>query len=542
MSLDLRPYQTAAIAAVEQAYADGQQRPALVLATGLGKTVTFGHMAATVARNGGVAGVIAHRDELVSQAAKKIAQIEPGIGIGIVKGNQNEFGQVMVMSAQTLARGRVLPHFDFLVVDECHHYVADSYKRVLEDLGAFMAGGPRTLGVTATLARGDAKGLGDVWQSVAYEMDTLEGIRGGYLVDARGLRVTLPALDLAQVSHRQGDYAEGDLGRAMLEAGAPDEIAKVYREHAADRKGLVFTPSVDTAHAVADSLNAIGIPAASIWGAMPLEERRLTLKRAFAGEIQVLVNCMVLTEGFDWPEASCVVVARPTSSAPLYIQIVGRVLRTFPGKVDALVIDVVGVGGRHKLATLADLSGTEEVREGESLAEAVAREETEPVRKEIALKVLRGAGSAHEFDLFGASKWLWKRTRAGNWFLSDGGNYYALAPGTEPGLYNVAEIPAATKENDYRPTGGRWLHEDLEMTLAMAYAEQDATTATGARALNARKAQWRKDEPNAGQVSLARMLRIVVTPEMTKGQLSELIDIEQATRRLDVLNAFKVQA
>ena len=315
--LAARQYQLEAIDAVRREWHAGNRKTAVVMPTGTGKTITFATMADSWLSNGhrddGPVLVLAHRDELVRQAQHKIQEVAPALSVGILKAEKRELaGDVIVASVQTLARSNrraELPRISMCIIDECHHATAETYRAVLDHIGEVPVAG-----FTATLARGDGAALGDVWDSVAYRMDLLDAIRDGHLVDARGIRVTLPGLDLDDVAYRNGDYAEGDLGRAMLAAGAPDEIAKVYLEHAADRKGLVFTPSVDTAHAVAEALNEAGIPAASIWGAMPMELRRQVLADAYHGNVQVLVNCMVLTEGFDWPEASAVVVARPTAS------------------------------------------------------------------------------------------------------------------------------------------------------------------------------------------------------------------------------------
>ena len=231
------------------------------------------------------------------------------------------------------------------------------------------------LGVTATMARGDGVGLGSTWEEVVFSRSVLWMISKGYLTDVKATRVDVKGLDLSDVKASRGDYQAGDLGRALMDSQADDVIARAYVEHAKDRPGVVFTPTVETAHAAAEGLNAAGIRTAVVSGETPTQERRQIFDDFRTGRVQVLANCMVLTEGFDAPWASCAVIARPTQSQPLYVQMVGRVLRPYPGKTDALVLDVVGASSL-KLRTLIDLEPgvVSSVEDGELLADAVVRE------------------------------------------------------------------------------------------------------------------------------------------------------------------------
>lgn len=200
-------------------------------------------------------------------------------------------------------------------------------------------------------------GLAEVWEEVVFTLDILDMIRGGYLVDVRGKRVIVEGLNLDKVKTRNGDLADGQLGQALDDSGAADIVAEAYKEFAADRAGVVFTPTVATAQSMADSLNDIGITATTIWGDMPREARQTALKWYENGDVQVLTNCMVLTEGFDAPHTSCAVIARPTKSPGLYCQMAGRALRLHAGKKDALLLDVMGASTRHRLASIVDLTG-----------------------------------------------------------------------------------------------------------------------------------------------------------------------------------------
>ena len=373
MALELRPYQAEAISAIEDAERRGVRRPLLGLPTGTGKTVIF---AALIRRRGGSALVLAHRDELLVQATDKIRQVDPAARLGLVKAEANEVeAPVVVASMQTLAREsrlvRLPRRFETVVVDEAHHATADSYRRVLD----WVDGSPLLLGVTATPERADGASLGEVWDEVVYSRSLLEMIRAGYLVDLRGLRVRL-AFDFSRLRVSHGDFVDADAAAALTAADAPAHACAAYLEHAAGRKALLFTPTVELAHLMAEAFRARGVPAEAVDGSLPLEERRAILARLRSGETQVVANCAVLTEGFDEPSVDCVIVARPTRSRILYVQMIGRGTRTFPNKRDCLIIDLVGATERHDLLTLPQLFGLgdAEALEDRTVTEALERE------------------------------------------------------------------------------------------------------------------------------------------------------------------------
>lgn len=410
-----RPYQVDAIKALADGWAEGtNNRLAVVLPTGAGKTVVFANLISeSLAQlNGARALVIAHREELIQQAADKIRTVCPQLRVGIVKAGRDEHqdADVIVASIQTLAverRRNAIRDIGMVIVDECHHAAAPSYMTVLEHFGAWR--GVPTAGFTATMTRTDG-GLAEVWQDVVFTLDILEMIEDGYLCDVRGKRVIVEGLDLDTVKTRAGDLQDGQLGQALDDSGAAKVVAEAYRQHAADRPGVVFTPTVDTAQSMAEAFTAAGIPAAAVWGDMPKDDRAATLDQYKAGAVQVLTNCMVLTEGFDAPWTSCVVIARPTKSAGLYCQMAGRGLRLFEGKKDALILDVMGASTRHKLASIVDLTGREVVMadEEQTLREAV-REAEEKAQRRIDLSRIQ----VEEVDLFHGSSLRWLKTEAG---------------------------------------------------------------------------------------------------------------------------------
>lgn len=357
MLLNLRDYQREALEALHKSEAGGLRRGLVAHPTGTGKTVTFSHLIAMRSQHRSI--VLAHRDELVRQTVDKITAIAPELKVGVVKAEKNDVGApVVVASVQTVSRPdrlhQVNPDFGTVVVDEAHHATADTWTNILGHLGSFRDDGPLTAGFTATPARGDGAGLGSVWQEVVHRRSIREMIAGGYLCPISGQTVGTD-VDLSRVRVRHGDLVDTEVGNELVRSGAIDQIAGGYVEYASDRKGIAFTPTVATAVALAQALAERGISAEAIHAQMPLDQRREILARLRSGQTQVVTNCAVLTEGFDEPSIECVVIARPTKSHSLYVQMIGRGTRLYPGKADLLVLDVAGASGRHELATVVNL-------------------------------------------------------------------------------------------------------------------------------------------------------------------------------------------
>ncbi len=541
-ALNPRDYQTECIRAILDAAASGSRRPAVVLPTGSGKTVIFSHLARHWNEYGfpGRVLILVHRDELVRQTVDKLTRIAPHLKVGIVQAKQDEHVDchVIVGSVQTLRKLYRLDNvtesgpIGLVIVDECHHATAESYVSVLNALGCFNPDAETiAVGFTATLARTDMKSLGDVWESVVYQRDILDMIPE-YLVDVSGKMVTVDGFSLSQVAMRGGDYAIGSLSEALLSSDAPDFIANAYMEHAADKPGIVFTPSVDTAEAFSEALCRRGIVARMVWGNQDRDERREVLRDAHEGRVQVLVNCMVLTEGFDWPRAEVAVIARPTTSAALYVQMVGRVLRKYPGKTRALVLDIVGATQEHRLATLSDLTSkrVQIIQEGESLTDAVRRE------REAGNEYLQNyVVTYQDVDLFQRSRATWLQTYEGIWFVTTRSDCFFVWPGSDTTSYHVGIMPMPGNERD--ENGKRrfrgWLHKDIPLDVAMEWTEQEALNAD--QMVASRRASWRQRRTLAteGQIKYAQRLRLEVPEGITKRELSDMIDVRVVSRMLD---------
>lgn len=387
---DLYPHQLAAQAAVLRAVAGGAPSGLVVIPTGGGKTA----LALDTARRLGVpAAALVHRDELARQWVESAAKWWRGARVGVVQGDRDEWAageDLVVASVPTLhVRRRVrMPRdrFGLVIADECHHATDEStWGQVLD---YFQAG--FLLGVTATPQRLDGRPLTRFGSEPLYTYSIAQAIKDGKLVQVVS-RAIQTDVDLDDVHTRGGDLAAGELAAAVNTPGRNRIVVDAYLEHAGGRRGIVFAVDVAHAEALAAEFDAALVPAAVVTGSMPIAGRRASLEAHARGGLQVLVNCEVLTEGYDDPGVSCVVWARPTKSRTLYVQGTGRGLRLAPGKTDCLVLDITDNCHRHKLVVVADLLGRpkkepgepREVREGGGGRPKDVREPVEWCLKEV---------------------------------------------------------------------------------------------------------------------------------------------------------------
>ena len=451
--ITLRPYQRESVNGVFREWESGHVSTLVTLPTGCGKSVVFSAVMDEVMRCQPDRRilVLAHREELILQA-KQHAE-NAGLEAGVEMGGYRAYREPVVISTvQTQVafskcrdcfgegcdwcghRGkkRRLQRFDpnqfsTLIIDEAHHATAESYRIVQE----YYRQNPslRVLLVTATPKRTDNVGLHNVCDSVAYEMDMRDAISDGWLVPIRQQFITVDGLDLSRVKSRNGDLADGERERAFL--GDTDEveermlhaIAYPTIEAAAGRRTLVFAAGQEHAEKLTAAFNSYdGVEAEFVIDKTDRHERRQIIQRFRDGLTQVLVNCMVFTEGFDVPDAAVCANARPTKSTSLYQQMIGRVTRPMKGVVDftrtpegpelaaerraaiaasakpsCLVLDFTGDSGEHKLVSVADILAGEDVDpvDLEAALEA-AQESSEPVDVEELIEKAKEAREAAE--------------------------------------------------------------------------------------------------------------------------------------------------
>lgn len=350
--MELREYQQEAKEGIFAEWGKGIKRTLLVLPTGCGKTIVFAKVAEDCVRSGDRVLILAHRGELLEQAADKIGRAT-GLGCATEKAEQTCLGswfRVTVGSVQSLTREKRLgqfpaDYFGTIIIDEAHHCLTDSYQRIL---GHFKDA--RVLGVTATPDRGDMRSLGEFFESLAYEYTLPRAIRSGYLSPIKALTIPLK-LDLTGVGIQAGDFKAGDIGTAL--DPYLYQIADEMAAHCMDRKTVVFLPLVKTSQKFRDILNAKGFQAAEVNG--DSSDRAEVLEAFGRGSYNVLCNSMLLTEGWDCPSVDCIVVLRPTKIRSLYSQMVGRGTRLHPGKDHLLLLDFLWHTERHELCHPASL-------------------------------------------------------------------------------------------------------------------------------------------------------------------------------------------
>ena len=350
--MELRPYQEAARKAVNQQWADGIRRVLIVLPTGTGKTIVFSKIAEDRVRLGERVLILAHRGELLDQAADKLEK-STGLRCSIEKAEDScldSWYRVTVGSVQSLQRQKRLDqfssdYFNSIIVDEAHHCLSSGYQTVLQHFDQ-----ANVLGVTATPDRGDMRNLGEYFDALAYEYTLPRAIKDGYLTPIKAMTIPL-TLDLTGVSMQNGDYKLGEIDTAL--DPYLYQIADEMLKNCADRKSVVFLPLIKTSQKFTQILNSKGFRAAEVNGNS--DDRAQILADFDAGKYNVLCNSMLLTEGWDCPSVDCIIPLRPTKVRSLYSQMVGRGTRLCDGKKDLLVLDFLWNTEKHELCHPANL-------------------------------------------------------------------------------------------------------------------------------------------------------------------------------------------
>lgn len=518
MTVVLRDYQAMALDRLDEGYANGLLRLGIGLPTGVGKTIIMTEMA----RHYGAAGVhvwiLLHRDQLVIQTEQKMRSHAAGTGrpitVGVVQGDRNVVSaDIVVVSVHTLRSEKRLAQMrtpGLIIVDEAHVSMSETYLRIFARHAH-----ARLAGFTATWIRSGKKQLGDVWEKVVFHRSIRWAIREGHLVPPRGISVGAPEHLLDDVRTRGGDYVEADLGRAVSVEEIRHNVIQGYREHAAGKLAVLFAPTRAASEYFRSGLQSAGIPAAGIYTGTPARERRLIFENYRKRQISVLTTCTALAEGWDAPWCAVAMMVRPTKSKGLYIQQVGRVLRPWPGKTEALVLDFVGAAQGMSLNLDVILKQSEPDDPVDELDEDEDGLNARPAGQELMFRVGKGTKPV---DLFAGTAAVWQTTDLGVPFVATRQNFYFLF-GYE-GEWAVGSCPVSGLR------GGRWLRQGLAPEEALNFASIVAVDEDEHTALQ--DAKWRGRKISDGQIRTARSIGCPIMPDDTSGTLSDRITWRRA--------------
>jgi superfamily II DNA or RNA helicase len=544
--LELRPYQNEALLHVKKAFQAGRRRVLVSLPTGTGKTVVFAHFPRTLRMRKRLL-VLAHREELLAQAQDKIRRVNPELKVDIEQAGAHARpdAQVVVASVPTLARGtgarlrRLVPdEFSIVVVDEAHHAVAPTYRRIFDHFRLFEPGTPRLLiGFTATPRRGDQQGLGEVFEEVCYARDLREMIVQGYLAPIAGWRVDTD-VSLDNVRLRHGDFVESQLAGVVNTLERNQLVAEAYRKLARGRRTIVFCVNVAHAQTTQRTFAGAGVRAAAVWGEQSRDQRRDTLAQFAAGQLDVLTNCNLLTEGFDEPRVDCIIMARPTKSRLLYAQMVGRGTRLHPDKSDLLVIDVADNSRTHQLPglhSLFNLPLTMNLRGARALElereiERISRTRpwvdtsriTTPDQIRLAVERIEFFNFETPADLVGHTDNIWYAVPDGFRLSLPGGEWLTMVLN----LLDQWEIEHVQPDGD-----SRLIQRAADLPAAVRAADRYVhSQRPDAHQLVQRSARWRDQPPTTKQLDLLARHQIPAPQGLTRGQVSQMIAMVASTR------------
>lgn len=374
----LRPYQQDVIDNLRESMRGGHRRIVLQLPTGAGKTRIAAEIIRLAKERANRSLFLAPRRELIYQAGEALQR--QGIFAGVIMAGEprNVMADVHVASFDTLharaVRGNrmLMPEADLVIVDEAHLSIAESRKTIIAHYA-----NARIVGLTATPARGDGRGLGEIYDDLVFGPSVRALVDDGFLVPLRYFAPTKPDLDKLRLN-RDGDYAEAGLASRMDTPRLIGDIVENWLRIARSRSTVVFCVNCAHSRNVRDAFLAEGIRAEHLDGETPADERKAILQRVASGETQVLCNVFVASYGLDIPTLDCAVLARPTKNIALYLQTVGRVMRTAHGKTEAVVIDHAGAVRENGFAddyVPWSLDGSEKVKDRK---ERLQREKGEP--------------------------------------------------------------------------------------------------------------------------------------------------------------------
>lgn len=521
--IEPRPYQIEALESVLDRRSKGINRQLISLPTGTGKTVVFALLAKELNLR---TIILAHTQELIEQAVAKLKMVWPEVDVGVVKAASDEINaQVVVASVQTASRDKRLQklkeqNFELLIADECHHAVAPSYVEVLKELG-FLKDDPSKLliGVTATPRRGDGAALGTIFQEIIFDRSISTMIRSGYLSNLVGKQI-FTKTSLENVGISRGDFIQGELARVVNTDSRNRLVVSSHTQYAKERKKtLVFCADVQHAKDLAELFQKNGLPSKAVYGDLDKEERTAILEEFSDGKIQVLTNCQLLTEGFDQPSIDCVILARPTKSSSLYIQMLGRGTRTSPLKRDCLILDFCDNASRNDLCSYKNvLDGVvmpimgEEWIDDDERYERLPQEKTAQNNRSKEPNVF--VDRVENIQFFDSSKFAWNQV-GDSWHLILSQDRHIWLRKIKGGYLIVAHSNGEVIKLSSRP-----LPLDYALGVAEDWSRKQTTKSAWAR----KDAPWRSLPATQRQLDALAKGGIRFGHGITKGEAAEILD------------------
>lgn len=539
-TFELYPDQQEALDAILQVYRKQPQsgRALVVAPCGFGKTILFSSLAGVL--KGKNILIVAHRGLLLDQAREKLQMIDPTAIVGKVGEGCHEWGApITVASIDTIGQEKHLKNlhkfgYQVVIIDECHRSCSESYIALLRTLkDAFH------LGVTATPDRLDGKSLEPLFGKPVFSMDIKQAVKRRRLCDvtciAAQTETTLDDVKTSRNIDGEVDFNERQLAHAVDNPERNALVARKYLELANGRRSICFGVNILHCQHLTEAFQAAGIPAGYVTGSTTTTERKRLYQQLATGEIKILSSVQVLVEGFDLPQVSCIIMARPTQSRLLYTQAVGRGMRLAPGKKDCLIIDITDNSFRLRLTPQNFKTVVGKLKPDETLLQAIEREDRETSEREATEKraLIRRLNERRDkdqtIDLFGLPEW---QERDGGLFVMEVGllkHRIAIAPCKGGSgwmqLYDVWARLAPSFEAQ------KWL-DGYTLEACAQYAEKRARQLMddpGAARLVDKNAPWRDKpiDPDSGQVKMLKWYKIPWgegTGIQTKGQASDAID------------------
>jgi len=500
--------------------------------------------------------IIVHRRELVEQAARHCRLAYPDLSVEIEMGNSVATGQgdIIIASVQTLARGRIAKfnpeEFKLILVDEAHHIVARSYRDALGHFGLNEASpnAPVLVGVSATFSRFDGLKLGAAIDHIVYHKDYVDMIGDNWLADAVFTTVKSGA-NLSKVKKDSfGDFALGSLSKAVNTVNTNNITVRAWMANAQDRRStLVFCVDIDHTQQLTATFRENGIDARYITSNTPKNVRAEQIDAFKNHEFPVLLNCGLFTEGTDIPNIDCVVMARPTRSRNLLIQMIGRGLRLYPGKKYCHVIDMVASLETGVLSTptlfgldpdeVLDKTTAKEIREGrqEEKTTGSSTNDDNDLDEDVQLQFTKYdsiydllGDTRYEKHIRSLSRNAWVRVSDDKYILSDAGGWLALEKEKGTDEFVVRHVitfkdPVTEKPTFTKP---RNIASGPNLETAVRAADTFASSKFEERYISARK-PWRQNPATSSQLQMLNRARIrtekVNQEGLTRGQAADMI-------------------